>query len=158
MSLIAQTELGCLHGVRHRDVVQFRGVPYAQPPLGSLRFQPPQPPVPWPGQLDATQHGPIAPQPPSRLRAAVGDFSRPQSEDCLTLTITTPAPDGGRRPVIVWLHGGGYGSGAGSLDWYDGASLARDGDGSWSASTTGSAHSVTCPPPGSVMAGWACTT
>lgn len=128
MSLTAETELGCLHGVQHDGVVQFRGVPYARPPLGELRFRPPSPQEPWPGRLDATVHGPIAPQGPSRLRVAVGDFSRPQSEDCLTLTITTPAPDGERRPVIVWLHGGGYGTGAGSLDWYDGARLAREGD------------------------------
>jgi para-nitrobenzyl esterase len=128
MSLTAETELGGLRGAPHNGVVQFRGVPYARPPLGELRFRPPVPQEPWPGRLDATAHGPIAPQGPSRLRVAVGDFARPQSEDCLTLTITTPAPDGERRPVIVWLHGGGYGTGAGSLDWYDGASLARDGD------------------------------
>lgn len=128
MSLTAETALGGLHGAPHDGVVQFRGVPYARPPLGDLRFRPPEPPEPWAGRLDATVHGPIAPQGPSRLRVAVGDFARPQSEDCLTLTITTPAPDGERRPVIVWLHGGGYGTGAGSLDWYDGASLARDGD------------------------------
>jgi len=128
MSLTADTELGRLQGVAHGGVVQFRGVPYARPPLGGLRFRPPCPHEPWPGRLDVRAHGPIAPQGPSRLRVAVGDFSRPQSEDCLTLTITTPAPDGARRPVIVWLHGGGYGTGAGSLDWYDGASLAREGD------------------------------
>ena len=128
MSLTADTELGRLHGVAHDGVVQFRGVPYARPPLGALRFRPPCPPAPWAGRFDARAHGPIAPQGPSRLRVAVGDFTRPQSEDCLTLTITTPAPDGARRPVIVWLHGGGYGTGAGSLDWYDGACLAREGD------------------------------
>ncbi len=128
MSLTAETELGCLQGAPHDGVVQFRGVPYARPPLGELRFQAPCPQEPWPGRLDATVHGPIAPRGPSRLRVAVGDFARPQSEDCLTLTITTSASDGERRPVIVWLHGGGYGTGAGSLDWYDGASLARDGD------------------------------
>src|SRR6266516_512558 len=128
MSLPADTEPGGLQGAPHHGVVQFRGVPYARPPLGDLRFRPPGRAEPWPGRLDATVHGPIAPQGPSRLRVAVGDFSRPQSEDCLTLTITTPAPDSGRRPVIVWLHGGGYGTGAGSLDWYDGARLAREGD------------------------------
>jgi para-nitrobenzyl esterase len=58
----------------------------------------------------------------------MGDFDRPQSEDCLTLSITTPAVDGKRRPVILWLHGGAFWTGAGSLDWYDGASLTRHGD------------------------------
>jgi para-nitrobenzyl esterase len=82
----------------------------------------------WNGERDATRHGPIAPQHPSRLRVAMGDFSRPQDEDCLTLTICTPAPDGKMRPVLVWLHGGAWISGAGSLDWYDGSRLAREGD------------------------------
>ena len=127
-SLNARTALGDVHGVAHYGLVQFRGVPYAVPPVGERRFRPPQPIGAWQGELDATAHGPIEPQGPSRLRVAVGDFSRPQSEDCLTLTITTPAPDNKKRPVIVWLHGGGYGTGAGSLDWYDGATLAREGD------------------------------
>ena len=127
-SLIARTALGDVRGVAHYGLVQFRGVPYAVPPLGERRFRPPEPAGAWQGELDATAHGPIAPQGPSRLRVAVGDFSRPQSEDCLTLTITTPAPDNKKRPVIVWLHGGGYGTGAGSLDWYDGANLVHEGD------------------------------
>jgi para-nitrobenzyl esterase len=58
----------------------------------------------------------------------MGDFDRPQDEDCLSLTICTPAPDGRARPVLVWLHGGAWISGAGSLDWYDGARLANEGD------------------------------
>ena len=127
-SLTAHTALGDLRGLAHQGMVRFRGVPYAMPPVGEHRFRPPRPVEPWRGTLDATAHGPIAPQRPSRLRAAVGDFSRPQDEDCLTLTITTPAPDDGKRAVIVWLHGGGYGSGAGSLDWYDGVNLACEGD------------------------------
>jgi para-nitrobenzyl esterase len=106
----------------------FRGVPYAAAPVGDLRFAPPQPPPPLSGRHDATRHGPIAPQLPSRLRAAMGDFDRPQSEDCLTLTISTPAADDARRPVLVWLHGGAWISGAGSLEWYDGARLAREGN------------------------------
>lgn len=128
MSVIARTELGLLRGAEHQGVVQFRGVPYARPPQGELRFRPPRPIRPWEGEFDATEHGPIAPQGPSRLRGAVGDFVAPQSEDCLTLTITTPAPDSARRPVVVWLHGGGYGTGAGSLDAYDAAELVTEGD------------------------------
>jgi len=127
-SLTARTALGDVRGVAHDGLVQFRGVPYAVPPLAERRFRPPEPIGAWQGELDATIHGPIAPQGPSRLRVAVGDFSRPQSEDCLTLTITTPAPDNKKRPVIVWLHGGGFGTGAGSLDWYDGATLVHEGD------------------------------
>ncbi len=126
--LTAHTSLGDLRGAPHHELVQFRGVPYAEPPVAGRRFRPPEPIGPWEGTLDATQHGPIAPQAPSRLRAAIGDFSRPQDEDCLTLTITTPAPDEKKRRVVVWLHGGGYNSGAGSLDWYDPVELVRAGD------------------------------
>jgi para-nitrobenzyl esterase len=127
-SLIARTALGDLQGIQNEGVVQFRGVPYAEPPVGELRFAPPQPVSAWMGLRDARQHGPIAQQLPSRLSSVFGNFVRPQSEDCLTLTISTPALDGRARPVIVWLHGGAFVSGAGSLEQYDGATLAREGD------------------------------
>ena len=58
----------------------------------------------------------------------MGEFERPQSEDCLTLNLWTPAADNGKRPVVVWIHGGAFSSGAGSLPWYSGASFARNGD------------------------------
>ena len=125
---VAHTGLGDLLGEAADGVVRFRAVPYAAPPVGARRFAPPAPLAAWRDVRDVRAPGPIPPQPPSRLRLAMGDFQRPQSEDCLTLAITTPAVDGGRRPVIVWLHGGAYLSGAGSLDWYDGAGLARAGD------------------------------
>ncbi|MEU6126837.1 carboxylesterase family protein [Streptomyces sp. NPDC047123] len=74
--------------------------------------------------------GEICPQPPSRLDAVMGPplDVRPQGEDCLNLTIATPARDTAARPVLVWLHGGGFSSGAGLMDWYDGAVLAAEGD------------------------------
>jgi para-nitrobenzyl esterase len=125
---IAHTTLGDLRGVWHDGIAAFRGVPYAAPPVGELRFAPAAPVPGWRGLRDAARHGPIAPQLPSRLRVAMGDYVREQSEDCLTLTICTPAPDGRARPVLVWLHGGAWITGAGSLDWYDGSRLARDGD------------------------------
>lgn len=124
----ANIALGGLDGAEEQGVAVFRGVPYAAPPVGALRFAPPQPAVPWRRRRDAARHGPIAPQAPSRLRAAMGDFDHLQDEDCLTLTIWTPAADAARRPVMVWLHGGAWISGAGSLDWYSGARLARDGE------------------------------
>jgi para-nitrobenzyl esterase len=125
---IARTSLGDLRGAWHDGIAAFRGVPYASPPVGERRFIAAQSGQGWSGLRDATRDGPIAPQLPSRLRVAMGDFERPQDEDCLTLTICTPAPDAKVRPVLVWLHGGAWISGAGSLDWYDGANLARDGD------------------------------
>lgn len=127
-SPIARTRSGTLRGTLDGAVCVFRGVPYAEPPVGDRRFAPPEPVTPWTGERDATRDGPVAPQPPSRLRAAMGDFDRPQSEDCLTLTIATPAPDGARRPVIVFLHGGAFWTGAGSLPWYSGVPMARHGD------------------------------
>ena len=128
MSTIARTCLGDLLGLRRNGVTVFRGVPYALPPTRKRRFAGPHPAAVWSGVRDATVHGPIAPQLPSRLPVAMGSFSRPMDEDCLTMTIWTPAVDARQRPVLVWLHGGAWMSGAGSLDWYDGANLARDGD------------------------------
>jgi para-nitrobenzyl esterase len=125
---VAHTALGDMRGIVTGGIAAFRGVPYAAPPLGELRFAPAAPVRAWNGLRDATQHGPIAPQLTSRLGVAMGNFSRPHHEDCLTLTICTPASDGQARPVLVWLHGGAWISGAGSLDWYDGSRLAREGN------------------------------
>ena len=129
MSQFAEASLqaGTLTGVQQGGVCRYSAIPYAQAPVGRLRFAPPQPAA-WRGKLDATRPGPVAPQLPSRLRGAMGDFSAEQAEDCLHLTVWTPAADGKRRPVVVWLHGGAWQSGGGALDWYDGANLARRGD------------------------------
>ena len=119
---IATPPTGAVEGEQGRGVIRFKGIPYAT----ANRFAPPARLVPWSGTRDGTRHGPIPPQPPSRLRAAMGDFERPRDEDCLTLTIATPAADAGARPVLVFLHGGAYWTGAGSLDWYDGGVLAAE--------------------------------
>lgn len=124
----AALRAGTLTGVREASgVCRYSAIPYAQAPVGSLRFAPPQPPA-WRGERDATRPGPVSPQLPSRLREAMGDFDTPQSEDCLHLTVWTPAADQQRRPVVVWLHGGAWQSGGGAQDWYDGAGLAARGD------------------------------
>ncbi|QVQ27390.1 carboxylesterase/lipase family protein [Achromobacter deleyi] len=123
----AALQAGTLTGVREGGVCRYSAIPYAQAPVGSLRFAPPRPAT-WRGDRDATRPGTVAPQLPSRLRGAMGDFSAEQSEDCLHLTVWTPAADGMRRPVVVWLHGGAWQSGGGALDWYDGSHLARLGD------------------------------
>lgn len=124
----ARISSGLLRGTVEDDVCVYRAVPYAAPPVGPLRFAMPAPVTPWTGERDASKNGPVPPQPPSRLRSAMGDFIAEQGEDCLTLTIATPAADGRRRPVLIWLHGGAFWTGAGSIDWYSGVSMAKHGD------------------------------
>lgn len=119
---------GRLRGRWEGGVAAFRGVPYAAPPVGKLRFKPPQHAPAWEGERSADADGPVPPQPPSRLDRAMGSLKLEQGEDCLTLTIHTPKPDNARRPVLVWIHGGAFLSGAGSLSWYSGAVMARRGD------------------------------
>jgi len=103
----------------------FRGVPFAR----AARFGPPEPPGSWTGVRNATGHGPAAPQPPPRAGAVMGELKRPllQDEDCLNLSVVTPST-GGRRPVMVWIHGGAYTTGSGSMDIYDARRLAAEGD------------------------------
>jgi para-nitrobenzyl esterase len=123
------TALGVLAG-EHRDgVVRFLGVPYAAPPLNSLRWRAPQPPAPWAGTRAARSLAPICPQPPAAGPTFVSaERSQRQDEDCLYLNIWTREPDpAAARPVMVWLHGGGFRNGSGSETWYDGAALARKG-------------------------------
>ncbi len=118
---------GAITGTKTNGICRFCAIPYAEAPVGELRFKPPVP-AQWQGTLDATRPGPVAPQLPSRLRDAMGDFDAVQSEDCLQLTVWTPGVDDKRRPVVVWLHGGAWQSGGGAIDWYDGTQLARRGD------------------------------
>jgi len=122
---LASTTTGAVRGLRRDGICQFRGIPFAAPPIGPRRFRPPQPPEPWCGTRDATEFGPAAPQRPGLLNQ-IGPAGT--SEDCLTLNVYTPAPDDAGRPVMVWIHGGGFVTGSGSLAWYDGTSFARRGD------------------------------
>ena len=124
---VVRSAAGALRGKRENNLLVFRGIPYAAPPVDALRFQPPQP-LTWDGTREATSDGPIPPQGRSRLAHVMGEFERQQSEDCLTLNLWTPAADNGKRPVIVWIHGGAYSSGAGSLPWYSGETFAANGD------------------------------
>ncbi|HZQ84314.1 MAG TPA: carboxylesterase/lipase family protein, partial [Acidimicrobiales bacterium] len=100
----------------------------AAPPVGDLRFRPPQPAAPWPGTLDATAFGPASLQNASPLEQMLGAAQLETSEDCLTLNIWTPAADGAQRPVMVWIHGGAFVTGTGATPWYDGTSFARTHD------------------------------
>ncbi len=122
------TRLGTIKGTIVDHVCVYRGVPYGQPMVGDLRFCPPEPVGHWEGEYDATHNGPIAPQNKSRLAAAMGDFTLAQDENCLSLTICAPRSMATKRPVMIWLHGGAFTSGAGSLPWYSGENLARNGD------------------------------
>lgn len=119
---VRQTADGPVRGAMAAGIAVFRGLPYAAPPVGRLRWAAPGPVTPWRSVRDATAFGAICPQPPPAGDIGVGN--QPQDEDCLTLNIWTPAMQG-RRPVIVWLHGGGYVTGSGSAAIYDGAALAR---------------------------------
>ena len=126
----ADLRAGSLTGLRYGDACRFSAIPYADPRVGALRFAPPQP-ARWRGPRDATRPGSVAPQLPSRLRGAMGDFDAPQAEDCLHLTVWTPAADARRRPVVVWLHGGAWQSRGGALDWYNGARRRRAATSWW---------------------------
>lgn len=124
----AETTSGTVRGIAGEGLVTFRAIPYATPPLGALRFTAPVPHPGWAGELDCTKVGASAPQGPSRLDAVMGITPFAQSEDCLTLTVWTPAADGARRPVLYWLHGGAYQSGGAHQVFYDGGNLARTCD------------------------------
>ncbi|MGF6598127.1 para-nitrobenzyl esterase [Paraburkholderia sp. GAS448] len=121
---------GRLRGERSADgeVTAFRGIPFALPPLGNLRWRGPQLPAAWSGTRDATHAGPVAIQ-QSMLGNSVLPFgTESQSEDCLYLNVWTAAADASeRRPVIVWIHPGGFQMGSGSSPMFDGDAWAREG-------------------------------
>ena len=115
---------GLITGAVEDGVRAFRGLPYAAPPVGPLRWKPPQPAEPWDGVRACTAFGPACPQPAQKIVGRVGA----QSEDCLTLNVWTAAkPAAAKRPVMVWIHGGGFTIGASSMKFYRGARLARQG-------------------------------
>src|SRR5262245_46594516 len=118
---------GLLAGSVDRGVRVFKGIPYAAPPVGNLRWKPPQPIVPWSGTRDATAFGAECPQTQYPSSSIYVRPLQPQSEDCLFLNVWTTAAAGDRRPVLVWIHGGALTRGSGISDVRDGGPLARKG-------------------------------
>jgi len=140
---IVETTAGKVRGFTHNGIAAFKGIPYARTTAGSLRFMPPAKPAAWTGVRSSLALGPSSPQPfnctQQGRRGGLNndeeafmfdwDDGRP-SEDCLRVNVWTPGiSDNRRRPVLVWIHGGGYSSGSSNeLRMYDGESLSRRGD------------------------------
>jgi para-nitrobenzyl esterase len=138
---VVETAYGKVRGERGvGGGYKFLCVPYGASTAAEARFQPPQPPAPWTGVRDNPKQALIAPQlnpearpaAPGSPRAAVSGIGSEaasiETEDCLNLTLYTPGADNARRPVMVWLHGGGYSAGSGSNPMYEGSYLATRGD------------------------------
>jgi para-nitrobenzyl esterase len=141
---VVETAYGKVRGYLNDGICTFRGIRYGASTSGKNRFMPPRKPDPWAGVRDATSYGYSAPQTDPATRgidmpeSEIGKIltgsdgfrvSPPESEDCLFLNVWTPGVGAAKkRPVLVWLHGGGYASGSASSLLYDGTNLARRGD------------------------------
>lgn len=138
-SPVVETIAGKIRGITADGIHAFKGVHYGARTGGVHRFMPPKPPRPWSGIKDTVAYGFSAPQrdpaiprdrPLTGAALLIGDLSAlPEHEDCLVLNVWTPAVNsGGKRPVMVWCHGGGFSSGSGSSPGYDGTNLCKRGD------------------------------
>lgn len=123
-----ETPYGTLVGTQLDGVTRFARVRYAKPPIGQRRFRLPEPVQPWSEPLDCTCEGTIPPQLPSRLARVMGDYPAVQDEDCLHLDIWVPKKRAAGTPIFVFVHGGAFMTGGGSLSCYDGAILATSGE------------------------------
>jgi para-nitrobenzyl esterase len=132
---VVATSNGPVRGYIEDGLDVFKGLRYGAPPLGLARFKPPTRPAAWADPAEAVAYGAPAIQSglaPGERRTSPGDPPAPDepasSEDCLFLNVWTPGLDGRARPVMVWLHGGGFANGSGGAAMYDGGALARKGD------------------------------
>jgi len=125
---IAATRSGKVEGVERDGVLVFRGIPFAAPPVGPRRFRPPVHEDTWDGVRDATRFSPEIAQAELPIARVLGSAGGESNEDGLYLNVWTPACDDQRRPVMVWIHGGAYIFGSGSVPWYDGTHFVQHGD------------------------------
>jgi para-nitrobenzyl esterase len=129
---VATTRFGEVRGRADEGISVFKGIPYGAPTGGANRFRPPQEPKSWKGVRNALDYGASCPQlapPPSGQPFSPASQAQGASEDCLVLNVWTPGlRDGKKRPVMVWLHGGGFTLLSGSSPVYDGSRLAKQGD------------------------------
>jgi para-nitrobenzyl esterase len=124
--VVVKTAAGHVQGETEGGVLVFRGIRFAEPPVGKLRFRPPQPPTPWSDVRPALDFAPACPQlveidPTENNNSAM-------AEDCLAVNVWTPHADNKKRPVMVWIHGGAFIDGSARNSWYDGTSLAERGN------------------------------
>src|SRR5450631_109687 len=124
---LVETTSGKVQGLEQGAITVWKGIPFAHPPIAHRRFLPPQPLPPWSTVLDATQFGPASLQ-SAHLGNASAVNGRPTSEACLSLNIWSPGADLQKRPVMVYIHGGGFVIGSGSEPLFDGTSFATQHD------------------------------
>jgi para-nitrobenzyl esterase len=124
---VVDTAHGPVRGRVHAGIHRFLGIPYAAAPVGDHRFAAPQPPVAWTEPRDTDAYGPTAPKPPypAPLDSILDEVDIP-GDDWLNLNVWAPA-EGDSHPVLVWIHGGAFVNGSGSVPVYDGSAFARDG-------------------------------